>query len=222
MNSGLILATKGSGASDPYFNNVIMLIHGSLNDVKGGTFTTTGAVTTSTAQSKVGTSAIYVPSGGSFKVTPSITSTFGTNDFTIEMWIYYTNNSGTYQTPFANNQASPQEIQMRFGDSGFGYKYQVAFGLDGQVSYLMNSNYTTSQLINGWHNYAISRQNGTAYVFVDGILQATASRTDNFSSQPVWTMMSNMVGYIQEVRITNNVCRYSANYTPSTTPFPNH
>ena len=225
----LLLASSSqasrSGPADPYFSNVVLLMHGdTLSDKIGGTVALTGAVVNSTTQSKVGTKSIYVPSSGSFNVTPSVASafTFGTGDMTIEFWMYYTNNTGSYQYPLSNGLTSPQEIQMRFGDSGFGTKYQCAFALDGQVSYLINSNYTNAQLVNGWHHYALTRKSGTAYVFVDGVLQNSAARAQSFTSNTTLTFMSVMIGYIQEIRVTKGVCRYSASFTPSTTRFPDH
>jgi hypothetical protein len=79
-----------------------------------------------------------------------------------------------------------------------------------------------------WHHIAIVR-NGSAWAcYVDGTSRATGTFSggiSNISSGPRIGADQNygryFAGYIDEIRITKGVARYTTNFTPSTTAFPN-
>jgi hypothetical protein len=79
-----------------------------------------------------------------------------------------------------------------------------------------------------WNHYAWVRHNGMMTAFKDGIAYATSSNTtalgDNnglvighLSSDTVTTSFH---GYMDELRITKGVARYSADFAAPTAPFP--
>lgn len=78
-----------------------------------------------------------------------------------------------------------------------------------------------------WHHIAVVRvgATNTVTVYIDGISRlSTVVASTMTMSAPTFlgssTASTSMVGYISEIRITRNVARYTANFTPPTEPFP--
>ena len=94
-------ATLGGAATDPYWANVSYLLVGNgangtttnIKDSSSNNATTTivGNTVISTAQSKFGTgSSVVFDGSGDYLTYPSNTIyAFGTGDFTIECWVYF-------------------------------------------------------------------------------------------------------------------------------------
>ncbi|MNL45546.1 hypothetical protein D3C87_1682020 [compost metagenome] len=62
--------------------------------------------------------------------------------------------------------------------------------------------------------------------FIDGVLQATTTASGNMDngaaiSYAIGTRNGTFKGYIDELRITKGVARYTTNFTVPTLPFPN-
>lgn len=82
-----------------------------------------------------------------------------------------------------------------------------------------------------WHHIAITRNNNMLRLFFDGVLQDSKAITTSFQA-PVLPLIINAIwngstyanfannAYYDELRITNGVARYTANFTPPTNPFP--
>lgn len=76
---------------------------------------------------------------------------------------------------------------------------------------------------------AAARSAGTLRFFVDGVLDGSAALGRNFQATLVFGVGAQVAsrnsvydfpGYIDEVRITKGVCRYTDNFAPPTGPFP--
>jgi hypothetical protein len=103
------------------------------------------------------------------------------------------------------------------------------FNTNGSVEYyqngLTNSGYITSSSalisINNWYHIAVSNSNGTRSLFVDGNLIGTMSGTQDMYSGITTigrcpSQSYDYTGYIQDLRITKGLARYTANFTPPT------
>ena len=80
-----------------------------------------------------------------------------------------------------------------------------------------------------WYQLCVSYDGATRYQFVNGVLvtSALASLLANPGTPkfgvfriPDRADLNSFAGQIAEVRLTMGVCRYTASYTPRTTPFP--
>jgi hypothetical protein len=76
--------------------------------------------------------------------------------------------------------------------------------------------------IGQWYHLAYSRSSGTGRLFINGILVASASDSTNYTSTSftvggISTQYFN--GYIQDLRVTRGVARYTATFTPPTAAF---
>jgi hypothetical protein len=127
---------------------------------------------------------------------------FGTGDFTIECWVYFTSVSGAPTITDSRSSTS--------STAGFN------LGLSSARVQL----YTTSQLligattlvINQWYYIAVTRVGTALKIFVNGSQDATTSNSTNWSDQTLVigatpNLVNLMTGYIQDLRITRGLAR---------------
>ena len=178
-----------------------------------------GNTTASNTQRKFDTSsAMYFDGSGDEITTPaSDLYNYGTGDFTWEAWVYVSS-QGTYDYIFGQHTLA----------AGLGLYIQ------GGVWKLYGGNAvqitTTTSVSNGtWYHVALARESGTARLFVDGTLAGNATITSSIPSGATygitlgrWTEPSDAQyfhGYLQDVRVTNGLARYTSTFTPSTEEF---
>ena len=234
LSKKIMIAT--SGISDPYFANVVLLLagdgtNGSQTFVDSSynnfTLTANGQAQISTSQKKYGTGSMYFDGNGDYIYIPNNAAfNFGTGDFTIEWWMYCSiawtsmtnpgiagqkaNDSSTGWQIYRNGANNTDKVNIRIGGSGTSSDY--------------HSNATP--ITSTWEHWAVTRQSGTLRWFKNGSLTATytvtTNVTDSSSSLNVgytatWGGYFN--GYIDDLRITKGIARYTANFTPPSTGF---
>ena len=177
--------------------------------------TVNGNAQISTAQSKFGGSSIVFDGSGDYvRAANSSEFAFGTGDFTIEAWL-----RGTFGSFF--------DTRTSLFGAGFGYAVNPTgrIGIyDGQGAsnlYTGSTAYTWSD----WHHVAFSRSGTTLRVFVDGSLDGTVTTSRNLTEQGgiVGANINQVLGssganvfngYIDDLRVTKGVARYTSNFTP--------
>ena len=184
--------------------------------------TAVGSAVHSTAQQKIGASSIYIP-GAAERVeasAPSIDFAFGTGDFTIEGWLYWTT-VATDKTWIVNRESNSSNAWY----IGMDTSYYIAMATGNAV--ILNSNTAMNAYHNQWVHIAFTRQSGTLRVYINGVQKNSAASTHNFSLTNKIKLgggdtqgAGSMAGYQDEVRISKN-CRYpdGTTFTPSTTAF---
>jgi hypothetical protein len=174
---------------------------------------TIGDAKISTAQSKFGGSSLYFDgTGDSLKGQPNI-NTFGTGNFTIEMWLYPQSAVG-YQCVLFMYTAVPYiYIGINTGSTATPFMWNDANVIVGSQNFTLNT----------WQHWAIVRNNGIVTMYLNGtsIGSATFSGSlgDGLGTQvgTTNTGIQGFNGYIDDLRITKGVARYTANFTPPTT-----
>lgn len=150
---------------------------------------------------------------------------WGSRDYTIECWIYPT--TSTDGVIFY-----PSEI----GNGNFFYFTRLAAGTVRMLGYRNGSQSiigTTTNTVatNAWSHFAVTRQSGTVRMFINGVLGATLNDVFQYVAQPAATGYigvqntsgsGSMTGYMSEFRVTMDVARYTANFTPPTAALPDH
>lgn len=218
-------AFADSSAGDASFASVSALLHmdgsnGSttFTDVTGKTWTATSA-TISTSQSKFGGASGYF-NGSSYLSSASNAQFSMSGDFTIEFNVYVTAFTNQYATVVGNaigTWGAGTRYIMIWGDAdplarkiGFG-------GFDAGGNPVVSSPFQLSA--NTWYHIALARTGTELGLFIDGILVARAANsvTHDFSSSGIligangWNgSASRLTGYVDDLRITKGVCRYSA------------
>jgi hypothetical protein len=207
------------GLGDASYSSVALLLHGDGNltdsSANNVTITANGSATYSSAQTKWGSGSLYFPGAANdYLSVPAGVVPSGTNDFTIEGWIYPQswNNSGALIL-----QTGLNGIQI--GRYGSFNSWGIA---QAGVAWLINDVPFTA--LNTWTHIAIVRQSNTIKIYVNG-----AQAGSTYSGGPSFANQTGLIGgdsggscfqgYIDDFRITN-VARYTSAYTPPITVFP--
>jgi hypothetical protein len=199
---------------DPYFSSVKLLLHcngtnGSttFTDVIGHTLTAAGGVTISTAQSKFGSASgvSTAATGSALSASTSADFGFGTGDFTVEMFIYYTS------TPAADQLC----VDFRADATGTPFAMGVS-SADTLLSYDGTTvRYGGALTHNAWNYITWTRASNVNVLGVGGTSGHTWTASQNFGSTNPVRLFANasatpgqrFAGYIDEVRITKGVAR---------------
>ena len=231
-------AAGNAVAGDPYYSAVSLLLH--FNGANGSTtftdsssnnltVTAVGTGQISTAQSKFGGASGLFGSGGNYATVPSSSLfDFGAGDFTIEFW-YYTSQLNTQQQLLvrAANQAgslSPWLI-VREADNIIRWSWTSS----GTTWVLDNVGGSTTLSANTWNHIAVTRTNGTFRIFINGVLDYTNSSSTasiqaggDVLAIGRWPKYANSNGpyYIDDLRISAGISRYTANFTVPSAPYP--
>jgi hypothetical protein len=223
----------GGGSTDPSFANVILLLHGegannstTFVDSSRATNTMvigTGSPVISTSQTKFGTASISLPAAAIR--TSAVSYSFGTNPFTIEFWVYCSSTVATQQAIFANAPVGSSWGANSFGIYVSASKFQFWANNFNTGAALITG--TTTLVVNTWYHYALVRSGSTFTQYVNGVSDGTytnAATIDNGTSRPLhlgWDGATWLfTGFLDEVRITTGVARYTAAFTPPTAAFP--
>ena len=204
-------------AIDADFDKVALLLHGDGAD-GSTTFTdssqtpktvsvASGAPRISTAQSKFGGASVHT-NGGSIKTT---ISPLALRDFTVEFFVLRVTGADRALFDIGNNQ-----LLLLLGSAGLRL-------YDGVTIISSTTMLSTSFM----EHVALVRQSGAFKLFHQGVLLGSTTKAINLANGLFtlggWNAYApeNLNGYFDEVRITDGVARYTANFNPPTEAFPN-
>ena len=224
-NLGPLRGVTASTGGDPYFANVVSLLHFDGADAST-TFTDAFRTWTAVGNSQIDTAqSVFGGASGLFDgLADSLTTAsetgfnFGSGDFTVE-----------WRHRFANLPSAINWHQILVDEPR---SNQLAVG-DGDNLYLTTSGGAkTSDVLtistNTWYAFAMSRVGNTLYFFQDGVGIGTADVTAlTVDLSGTGTRLGGMDtgvnvvdGWLDELRVTKGVGRYNANYTIATAAFP--
>jgi hypothetical protein len=143
-----------------------------------------------------------------------------TGDFTVECWVYWPPMGVNAQAVFGfGTSSSSQWYVTRLGGNG-------ALRLsNGAVGLLFTGG--TSPTNSTWHHIALTRSGTTMTLWLDGVSQGTSTQAGTILAGAVNLgardslsgLTDQLIGNIDEVRVTVGVARYTAGFTPSAVPF---
>ena len=223
--------------ADEYFQNVSLLLHG--NGANGSTtitdssptpktVTAVGDAKISTAQGKFGGSSIAFDGTGDYLTVPHNTGFSADSDFTCELWVRPSEvNRLQFLLDKRNSPVTNSEWLIYLGADN---KIAVALFNTAGAVYLNVVGITSSLALNTWHHIAFSLASSTLRVFFNGTLEGTnnspvGTYSTNSNALSIGRDVANTPardynGYIDDLRITKGVARYTSNFTPPTAPFP--
>jgi len=184
------------------------------------TVTANGNVHTDTTIKKFGTaSAQFDGTGDYLSLADNGDWTFGTGDFTIDLWVYPTDIGGGGNEIFIN-AATNQYINFGIDNSG-----KLLFYIGNGTWQSIPSGVGTALTNDSWQHVAVTRSGGTVKLFVDGAV--VADRTQAESIDPpdieigscVGGTSDTFTGYMDEIRISKGVARWTAGFTPETSAY---
>jgi len=196
---------------DPYWDNVVLLMHmdNNLVDEKGHTVTTAVGTSFNTVNKKFGTASIAVSTFDQNYQSTSTDYYLSGFDWTVEAWLYRAN-------PDVNLLRTTGGTGIQWYVDGSGY---LRINAGGETSIVVSSVVVP---LSSWAHIAATRQSGTVRLFINGVTRGTATGdlTNNATLNIVSTL-SSADNYVDELRITKGVARYTSDFTPPTKAFPN-
>ena len=186
---------------------------------------TVGNAQVSTAVSKFGGSSMYFDGTGDYLTSNAASDlyAFGTGDFTIEMW-FNLSSVASLQILYDSRPTSTDGLYpLIYVASGGG-------SVIWQISAVARITGTATLSTGVWYHIAVSRSSGSTKMFLNGTqIGSTYADTNAYlnsgttrpfiggSSYTAGTLTVN--GYIDDLRVTKGVARYTANFTPPTQAF---
>ena len=170
---------------------------------------TVGNAQIDTAVKKFGTGSMY------FDGTDSLTftgATSGAGDFTTEAWV---NLSAllNYNVILDNRASGTSTTGYAFGVTATGAPYLYT-----SSGFRIVSSITITA--NTWNHLALVRSGTTITIYVNGVSGGTYTSSANFSDTNNLIGVTPTFGYIDDLRVTNGVARYTTNFTPRSRAFP--
>lgn len=219
----IVLSPPPSNTDDPYWDNVVSLLHfdgvqGSMKftDQKEHTWSSIGNPHLDEIVTKFGSSSLRLD-GGTDTVWRNNTFdvAFGTGDFTMEAWIRADSIVGEDVIISARNNGAGLNnnvLAIRFGKLAWsnGAVWRETAG---------------SITPNVWTHIAASRRQGILKLFIDGVEGLSVAESTNITgARPIYLGRFDVAGayfegYMDDVRITKGVARYTDAFTPIEAPF---
>lgn len=151
---------------------------------------------------KIGATSIQFTEGAYIRLNGESVFAFGTNPFTIEAYVRFTNVD--IISDIYNGGGTGPLLVLRLDDNRFNI-----FGASG------NSGGATTLVANTWYHVAACKSGTTMRLFVNGSLDRSVTDLGNYPTGPgAPTIGSNFRGYMH-LRVTN-AARYTSNFTPPT------
>lgn len=214
---------------DPFFNNVTLLLHLDENFTDSSQLITTlspqnfGVGSLPTIRNDIfrsGSGSVFITQNSRTNyVTPSTSNYFLGGDFTFEFWIYPTASTSAFTGRLFGYTLAPNDLSNRWTLIQLDNGTFRLFGLSGTI---LTS--TLSAPLNTWTHVALCKRNNLYSFFINGTLGGSVTNTNALCNPGGYihlfgtgfnTDATTFGGYIDEVRITNGVCRYTSNFIPS-------
>ena len=187
---------------------------------------TVGNAQVSTSVKKYGTGSLAFDGAGDYLFIKSIPDNqLGSGDFTVEGWFYANSPVPQFGYKFyAQTSSGNNYFLVTIGDANGANTNVVSVILNNSTTANSTATFTTGT----WNHFAIVRLSGTVKVYLNGSGGTGASNTTNFYdlSKNIGigsrTHDSNeqFNGYVDDLRITKGVARYTADFTPPVSALP--
>jgi hypothetical protein len=180
-----------------------------------------------------GASGLFNGNGAYLSTPNSPDWTFGSGDFTIDLWVRFNSLpvNGAYEALLAQVQsASPINLWGLYVYNNAGtYQWRFRVWSANSLVIATQKNAAVALQANTWYHVAVVRSGNSWYIFQNGIQCGT---TDSYSASVpgfaasvtigtdlTGTGASWLNGYIDELRISKGVARWTTNFTPPTTAY---
>jgi hypothetical protein len=219
----------GGPPTDPYFASVVALLHfdgadasTTFTDVTGKTWTGSGNAQLDTAQVKYGTASLLLDGTGDYLSTASHAGFgFGAGDYTVEGWLRQSTQT-LARCLFDTRTASNEGIGIYSSNAGASQENKLVLAGSGVLS----DSGATTFTANTQTHWAVTRSGTTLRGFIAGVVVSSVTDSRTYASASTAFIGANYLGtqafegWIDDVRVTKGVARYTANFTPPSAAHP--
>jgi YD repeat-containing protein len=231
--------TNFSVTGDAGFDKVSLLLHGDGangsttivdSSPNAKTVTVVGGAAIGTAQSRFGGSSLFFDGvdASNTAITLADSPDFHfPGAYTVEFWIRPSSFKANAWLYFQANQTTgsvPAPLQINLSPEGLIWLY----GSSDNVSWLFTDGFKSSTALQlaTWSHVALADDGTTARLFINGVLQASRATWPKADSPSLLRIGGSYIagdrefdGYLDDVRVTKGLARYTANFTPPTQAF---
>jgi len=189
---------------------------GIIDNTAKNVLETVGNAQISTSVKKFGTGSLaFDGTGDNLLIPDTVNLDFGTGNMTIEFWLYRNNTT--------------DDMAVIDARSGASTGWLIYLGSGNKIIWFVSAGVITGSTTIGsgsWYHIAITKSGTTHRLFVNGVQDGTATNSTSAdagivsigSKSPGASSSSivNLNGYIDDLRITKGIARYTANFTPQT------
>ena len=202
------------------FTNASIIDSTAKNDLE-----TVGDAQISTSVKKFGTGSLKFDGTGDWlSIAHQDILNFGSSNFTIECWVYPVSNSAV-QSIYYKSESDSTGIILALNNISAG---KVNFYSGNGSSWYVAIDSSSTISLNTWTHLAATRNGSTWTVWINGTSSGTATSSTNPSSTTELAKVGRFRtanplifdGYIDDLRITKGVARYTANFTPPAAQLP--
>jgi hypothetical protein len=202
---------------------------GIIDHTEKNVLTTVGDAKVSTSVVKYGTGAMYFDGTGNYLTIPDSNNfAFGAENFTVEAWVYITANgiqsANMLLTQYAAMQ--PGNSAFQFGTSNTtGYPFATLVSGSTETSLTFNS---AGVVYNSWSHLAYVRNGNSISCYINGVQNGASQTYSSSLNNSIYSVVIgnrasadlNFNGYVDDLRITKGVARYTAAFTPPQRALP--
>ncbi|NDG13870.1 MAG: LamG domain-containing protein [Betaproteobacteria bacterium] len=234
ITKGIVSPASSNNPTSPTTNTnktnlLLNFTNGAIADATGRNVieTVADARTTSVVTKWTGSHSMSFDGTGDYIRSQSLSPYWNlTGNFTIEFWIYPLVSSNIDVIGTANNVAYIGSGQtgwvIAWTPSGlrFGYQSNYTWPVDSILS-------ATTPIVNTWTHIAVVRNGSTLTGYISGTAGSTPATTSTAFISSLYGIHigagagnqgSILNGYLSDIRVTNGYARYTANFTPPTSP----
>ncbi len=207
-----------------------------FTDESGKTWTANGDAQIDTAQSKFGGASGLFDGNGDYVSTGSSSDFSFGGDFTIDCWVKYNGRQSTDSQPSWYNGIITDAKYNSGTINGWRLRKEYVSNTVQNADFAAwttgTSNVSlqgTSDIANGsWHHIAVVRNGSRIDLYVDGVSEANTTYSGTIANDSTgvqigkgWTDLSQdwHNGWIDEVRISKGIARWTSNFTPPTAEY---
>lgn len=196
-----------------------------ITDKIGKAMTAYGNAKISTAQSKFRGASLSLDGNGDYISSPnSADFRFGTGDFTIDFWLYS-------NVAWGSQPASASVCGQKKSDSTNGWVLykdgSYPTKINARVGLTNNFPTGSTPTANVWEHWALVRNGTSLKWYKNGVLDATTTSSVDVNDTTGLFLIgladswasSFLNGYVDELRVSKGIARWTANFTPPTAPY---
>ena len=192
---------------------------------------TVGDSQISTSVRQYGTGSLKFDGTGDWlSFAPNAGVAFGTGDFTIECWLNSNNVSSANQLGILQISDTAGGLKASYSNSiAILQGYSTSTAITGALTVNINGTfYGTSGAVittGTWYHFALTRASGALKMFVNGVIVVNSFNGSNIPWQNlvvggIYNTSYLYNGYLDDVRITKGVARYTTAFTPPVSALP--
>jgi hypothetical protein len=186
------------------------------------TVTLSNGAKISTTKSKWGGSSLFLDGTNDYgEVAYDADFDFGNADFTVELWYYpLSQQSDSYIIAVNDNSSQSAWAQAVIEGVSVGSGMKIEGG--SYDSGMKWTAYSSEIALNTWHHLAYVRYNNKVYMYVNGTATDSGTTIGSLRNNSTSVLIGRRShgtytnAYLDDIRITKGLARYTANFTPPT------